>query len=235
MLDKKENLKGTTAVGVAIFPKLSKPDFKFKSEHGEYSLKLRLEGDAAAALKAKIDAFHAKAFEAESRSGKFYSESKEGSHQKGDPAFGEYTKPYKKAQDEDGNFLEGVYEFKFSMSAGGVSVDKAGNKEAWSRKCTIVDAQLNPTSCDIWGGSEVAISYGTRVWCSGGSGFGISLSPIGVQVIKLVSRGEQTGESLGFGAVDGGFVADDNDNSPPEENEGEAQGDSDSKAEEPEF
>ena len=46
-----------TPKGPAIWPKLNAPDFKFKTEHGEYSVKIRLNDAAAQKVIEKIEAF----------------------------------------------------------------------------------------------------------------------------------------------------------------------------------
>lgn len=191
-IDKKLNIKGTTPVGKACYPHINKPDFKYKEVHGEYSVKLELDGDDAQTLKETIDKFHAVAFAAEDDSSKLVSSAKQAKKlglEVGDPNFQENTYPYSEVYDDENNVIPGRLSFKFGALGGGMRTLPNGDTKKWSRDITIVDASTKLTKAEIWGGSLIKVAYLSRAWCNGAIGFGVSLQLNGVQIIELKTRG----------------------------------------------
>lgn len=204
------NIVGTSPVGKAAYPHINKPDYAFKKEHGEYSVKLELDGDDAAAFKETIDKFHAVAFEAEKDSSKIISSAKAAKKlglEVGDPNFQENTMPYSDVYDDENNVIPGRLSFKFGALGGGTRKLPNGKSAVWSRSITIVDSAKKITKAEIWGGSLLRVAYTSRVWCNGAIGFGVSLQLDGVQIIELITRRGGDADSLGFDTVEDGFVA----------------------------
>jgi hypothetical protein len=82
--------------------------------------------------------------------------------------------------------------------------------ELWDRKPKQFDASLRPCSVNPWGGSVLAVSANIYCWKNKDKA-GVSLQPVAVQIIELVS-GEGGGGAgptdLGFEKKDG-FVTED--------------------------
>lgn len=113
--------------------------------------------------------------------------------------------------------------FKFKMKASGVyrKGPKAGQK--WTAKPNIFDAEGNlmkkPPS--IWGGTEGKVAFSVRPYFVDGQGAaGISLDLNAVQIINLVSEGERSASSYGFGKEDG--YSHDEDGDETEDDSGDA-------------
>lgn len=218
MIDRKKCMKGVAPPGIAVYPKLNTPDFKYKKEFGEWVVKVNYKVEDVTDLIASIDAFHAKAYELESRPGKTVSpkvaRESHGHFEEGDPFFGNDTKPYHDLLDKEGNVVEGMVQMKFSSLAGGKKEEKnpdTGEMEArvWTRGVIVLDSRGKPTKAKVGGGSLLLLSFGSRVWCNAAIGFGMSLTIEGVQIKELVTRGAKSADELGFGEIEGGFVADD--------------------------
>ena len=103
----------------------------------------------------------------------------------------------------------GEIEFKISMKASGVRKKgpKAGTR--WHRKPAIYDAHgaylAKPPA--IWGGTKGRVNFEVAPYFINGTGAaGLRLGLNGVQIVDLVSVGARSAESMGFGAVEGGYA-----------------------------
>ena len=193
----RNNKPRISPAGRALWPKLTEPDTKFKTE-GEYSVKLLLtEAEGAellalceetreAAVQIGVDRQREKApkmTEATARSKVKLSDHPVKPHE--DPETGEET---------------GLYVVTFKMKASGVS-KKTG--KPWSRRPALFDAQrqsINPEGIQIWNGSVIKVAYNPQPWCNPKLECGCKLALEAVQVIELVNGGSR---DYGFGEGDG--------------------------------
>jgi hypothetical protein len=183
--------KIVTPVGTAVFPRVNTPDFKFKKE-GEYSVKLRLSGAAAAQLKAQIMEFYEQAYLVECED--------KGVQPTGPKALKRADPPFKQATTKDGEEIADTFDFTCKRKASGET--KAGKK--WQARPALVDAKGAPMKAEVWGGSQVRCSVQLVPWYAPSFGFGVKPNLFGVQVIDLVTKGgEMSAAALGFDAVEG--------------------------------
>ena len=81
---------------------------------------------------------------------------------------------------------DGFALFKYKMKATGVN---RKTKEPFSQRPALFDAKknpLNPTSCNIWGGSKMKVAYNLRGYYSPALGAGVTAQLKAVQIIELV-------------------------------------------------
>ena len=151
-------------LGEALYPHLNRPDVKF-NEAGEYKVTLKIpEAKAKGMIAIYEKAIQDSISEAEQKLN--------GKKVKLAP------KPY---SIEDGFAL-----FKYKMKATGVN---RKTKEPFSQRPALFDAKknpLNPTSCNIWGGSKMKIAYILRAYYSPALGAGVTAQIKAVQIIELV-------------------------------------------------
>ena len=151
-------------LGEAIYPHLNRPDVKF-SEAGEYKVTLKIPEDKAKGMIAIYEkAIQDSISEAEQKLN--------GKKVKLAP------KPY--------SVENGMALFKYKMKATGVN---RKTKEPFSQRPALFDAKknpLNPTSCNIWGGSKMKIAYNLRAYYSPALGAGVTAQLKAVQIIELV-------------------------------------------------
>lgn len=74
--------------------------------------------------------------------------------------------------------------------------------QLWDRKPKLFDATLKPVDVNPYGGSTYVVSAEVYEWDAGGKK-GVSLQPIGVQIIELVSGTGPSASSMGFKAQEG--------------------------------
>jgi len=189
--------KFTTPKGTFIFPKLTEPDYKFK-ENGEYSLKLRLDGEDAKELKQQL----------ESRRDEWVAEWKKDNKKKPKVADLSCTE----VVDDEGNET-GEMDFKFSMPARVKT--QAGKEFDLSPKLFDSKGKPIPKGTQIWGNSVGRVAYWIRNY-EAPIGVGIALKLEAVQVIELVGPETQSADSFGFGEEDG-FEAPDEPQETPDE------------------
>lgn len=175
--------------GTAIWPHLNTPDTKFKDE-GEFHTKLRITADQAQPL---IDAYTAMQ-EAEMAA---VQKAKKGKRAKAAdlPVQPEYDD---ETGEETGNFI-----LRAAMKASGKN-RKTG--KAWQRQLPLFDSQGKPAADFIKSGSEIVVAFTPAVWANPKAEVGVKLYLEGVQIINLAGGGASA-SGLGFGAVDGGYVA----------------------------
>ena len=81
---------------------------------------------------------------------------------------------------------DGFALFKYKMKATGIN---RKTKEPFSQRPLLFDAKknpLNPSSCNIWGGSKMKIAYVLRSYYSPALGAGVTAQLKAVQIIELV-------------------------------------------------
>ena len=78
----------------------------------------------------------------------------------------------------------------------------------WDRKPKLFDAALKPVDVNPFGGSTYVVSAEVYAW-EAGAKKGVSLQPVGVQIIELVSGSGPSASSMGFKAQEG-YMADPN-------------------------
>jgi len=175
--------------GTAIWPHLNTPDTKFKDE-GEFHTKLRITADQAQPL---ISAYTAMQ-EAEMV---VVQKAKKGKRAKAadlpvQPEFDSET------GEETGNYI-----VRAAMKASGTNRTTG---KAWQRRLPIFDSQGKPAADFIKSGSEIVIAFTPAAWANPKAEVGVKLYLEGVQIINLAGGGSSA-SGLGFGAVDGGYVA----------------------------
>ena len=191
--------------GTAIWPSLNIPETKFNPA-GVYETKLRIDPEdekqnaALERLRARVDevleqtlAEKVKELEA---TGKKALIAKLSTHN-----------PISVEEDEDGAET-GCFVVKVKTRASGIS-KKTG--KPWKRSVPILNAKLeqlkNPPM--IGGGSLLVCSVEPRGYYSATDKvIGVTLSLEGVQIIKLVARGERSADDLGFEEEDGDAIED---------------------------
>ena len=82
------------------------------------------------------------------------------------------------------------------------------NGKLWDRKPCLIDAQKGdfPTDVAVWGGTEYRVQFEVYEWIAGGKK-GVSLQPVMIQIINLVTGGSGgSGDTSAFDEEDG-YVA----------------------------
>lgn len=193
-------IKGITPTGTASWPRLSEPDTKFKAE-GEYSIKLKLSGSAAAELNAVIEEAHTASFE-QNKKAIAEAKAKEKNPKKRAEIKERADLPCKEVYENDEP--TGEFEFNFKMKASGVS-KKTG--KPWTRKPAVFNAKGRPLPADeiakVGGGSDVKVAYEITPFYTAALGAGVSLRLEAVQVIAIKSFTDRSAGAFGFGAEDG--------------------------------
>lgn len=167
----------STPVGTAVYPRLSNPDTKF-DELGQYKADVSIPAAEAAELVEQLSAIW-KNFVGKAP-------------KKADNPM--FMNEVDEAGEETGNVI-----FKLRVKN---RMNKKG--ELWDRKPKLFDAALKPTDVNPWGGTKYAVSFDVREW-EYGDKKGVSLQPVGVQIIELVTGegGGADASSMGFAAQDG--------------------------------
>lgn len=193
--DNEFSKKGTSPVGIAIFPKLFEPDYEYTPD-GTYSVKLKLDEKTAKPLVKDIEGIIAKRFaaaESECKNAREKAALKEAQ-----------TKSYKVEVDEN-NDPTGYVLFNFKMKASGIS-KKTGKR--WTRKPSVFDGQGKPiVSPDykVWSGSEIRVAYELRSFNTQALGVGCSCNLIACQILKLNTGQSRDAGDYGFDADEGAF------------------------------
>lgn len=209
MADKKSNrVKITTPKGIAVYPRLNKPDTKFKAE-GVYSVRLRLSAEAAAPIIKQIDAMAAQHLVdttamLEAKVEEATGAAKVKLQKEWEKLELSEDKPYRAALDKDTGEETGDFEFNFKMNA---TFTDRNTKVTKPMAPKLVDAKGNDASgVQVWGGSEVQIGGYLSPFYVAKTGVGVSLRLSTVRIVKLVSGG---GDSFDFDddAGDDDFVA----------------------------
>ena len=165
-------------LGEALYPHLNRPDVKF-NEAGEYKVTLKIpEAKAKSMIASYEKAIQDSISEAEQKLN--------GKKVKLAP------KPF--------SVEDGFASFKYKMKATGVN---RKTKEPFSQRPALFDAKknpLNPSTCNIWGGSKLKIAYNLRAYYSPALGAGVTAQLKAVQIIELVE-----GKQLDLFSKEDGF------------------------------
>jgi len=179
MSGKQNIVRVTTPAGVAVYPKIEKPDTKF-DVNGVYSIDLDLSGAEAEELAAKLQKIADSAYAEECKS-------------KGKKQLKRADMPWKQTED-------GKTRFKFKLKA------KAGTGEKqWDQKPALFDAKGNPVKdLNVGSGSTVKVAFDVAPYFTAMVGHGISLRLRAVQVLELRQyiAGDNF-DAFGFKATDG--------------------------------
>ncbi|WP_349434221.1 hypothetical protein [Pararhizobium sp. A13] len=167
----------TSARGVAVYPALNRPDTKF-DELGQYKADVKLSAEDAAPLISKIQAV------AKEHMGKVMPKAKNSC----------FEAVLNDEGEETGEVL-----FKIRVKN---KLRKSDGK-LWDRRPLIIDAKKNdlPVAVAIWGGTTMRVQFEVYPWNTGAKK-GLSLQPIMVQVIDLVTGGGR-GDANAFDEEDG--------------------------------
>jgi hypothetical protein len=214
----RKKIKLITPRGVFQFPKLNKPDTKFKAE-GQYTVKSRIAADAEGWLVGKSllsaseitealtelrDEFHAevvqkiKAKEIGPKWNPKEREAKLAALKVADI----FTPETDAAGEETGNIL-----FHAKMIASGVSKK---DQKKWTRSPLIFDAKrkkMSPVPA-IFGGTEGKVAAEAMAYFAPGTKeappvVGVTFYLEAVQILKLVKAGDKSADSFGFGEEEG--------------------------------
>jgi hypothetical protein len=187
--ERKKAVIHKSPAGIAQYPRLTKPDTKFKPE-GEYKVTLVLTGAEAQPLIELID----KAM------GESLIEARRADPTKAKTIKAATDKPYKAETDDEGNET-GNYKFNFKMAAR-ITSKKTG--ETWEQKPDLFDAKgkvlVNPK---IGGGSTVKVAFELYLFYTKLVGAGVSLRLRAVQVLDLVEYNSRSASGYGFGEEEG--------------------------------
>lgn len=202
-----------TPAGIAVFPRLTEPDFKFKKEHGEYSVKLRLPRDVAMKIIAAAEEVVEQSYrdQVAAHDGKKDKKGKPVEIKKADLS---YQVELDDQQKETGNIL-----IAFKANAG---YTDAKTQEKKKLPIGLYDSKGKPTKVDIWGGSKIKVEYQiVPYFAPADLKAGASFRLLNVQVLDLVTKGMG---GAGFKEEEGSFVAEE------KESSGFEQGSADAKA-----
>lgn len=202
---------GTTPVGIAVYPHLTKPDTKF-DPNGDFHCKLKYTpGD---------DEWDSLIEQLETTLQEFADQ-----YITENPKAKKWTiNPVCKEEEDDEGDETGDFFLNFKQKAGGIT--KAGKK--WSiDRIPMFDTkgQPIPDGTEVWGGSKMRVSFDVLTYAMPATkNIGLSLRLKAVQIIELVQGGSGGGsaEGYGFDEVEGGYEADTSPfNNDPESDEDE--------------
>jgi len=184
--------------GALIWPHLNIADTKFNAD-GEFRTSLRISVAVfeSSGLKAMLDRAVDAALENATSEGKPLSPAaKAKAKAKG------ANYPYKIAYDKDGNELSDVVDLVFKVKADGVD-PKTG--ETYSNKPKQFDGMGKPINVVLSIGTEAKISFTMFPWATAALGFGVTLRPKAVQVLKLTEKGGADAGYYGFEEEEGSY------------------------------
>ena len=180
----------TTPLGVAVYPRLTEPDYKFNPE-GMFSVVLRGPETTARPLITAL----------ENQLETYWDEQKK---LKKKPNLKKADLPVKPAVDDEGNET-GEWDFKFKMKHNVVT--QSG--KSWTQRPKLYDSKLRGfDGPGIGGGSELVVNFVPSTYYTPALGCGVTLRLNAVQVIKIkeyVSKNRP--EDMGFEVTKGGYVA----------------------------
>jgi hypothetical protein len=190
-----------TSAGIAVFPHLnspSMPNIEGYDKGPRYSTLLRLKTDDQATqdLIELIDAVQ-KANIANSIKENGKSKSKDSGHVG-------YTEEYERDEDnKETEDLTGYTLFNFRLDA---EVFSKRKNKTYKFSPALFDSNLQPTTVEIGGGSEIRIIFDARGWWNTSLGCGVKLTLRKVQVIQARQGGGRDETAEGFDVVEDGFV-----------------------------
>lgn len=179
----------TTPKGIAVWPKVTKPDTKYKPE-GEYSVNLVLDGEDALSLKGLIDTAIADNVAEEQKKVK-------------GKKIKVYDPPYSVVLDDDNNETSQI-RFKFTQKA----IIKKKDGTLVNMSVTIFDAKAQVIKdvhkLNIGSGSTIKVCFQLNPWNSATLGAGVSLRLKAVKLLKVVEGGASAA-AYGFEGEEEGF------------------------------
>lgn len=191
-----------TPAGVAIFPRVNKPDTKFKAE-GVYSTRMAFKPEAIEDFIAKytetLDEFEVttRAALTEVAEGKDKKKAKAAKDNLVSLSRNEIGKPEVGDDGEETGRI--VINFKLNASY----TNEKGETKTFQPK--LFDSKGNKTTVDVWGGSVLKIAGTVNPYYSAKDNeIGVSFRLSGVKIIKLVTKGGQTADSMGLGGEEEG-------------------------------
>lgn len=205
--------------GIAIYPKLNKPDTKFDAA-GVYDVKVTIAPDADDGYIGRDKADLAAVLEALAVLRDEFAEAKRAElASSSDPKSKAKAKTLKVKDigepglDDDGE-ENGRHILKAKMKASGVNA----KGENWTRKPKLFDSKNKPlaeNSPPVYGGSVLKVAaLAMPYYAANDNTVGVTLYLEAVQVLELVSAGgNKSGAGYGFGVEDG-YVADESEDMP---------------------
>lgn len=200
--------KFVTPKGIAVYPRLSEPDTKYKA-NGEFSCKVRLSAEDSEAFNIKlqsvVDEFEAETVE------RLTSDTNPATKGKSKAAAKNIKHaglPSKAVVDDEGNET-GEFEFNIKMNH---KIITRAKQETILLYPKLFDASKPPKAIPygtpIWGGSVVKVAGEFNPFFTPSIGLGVSLRMSAVQVIELVQGNGGAGSTFGFGGEEGGYEND---------------------------
>lgn len=216
----KKNDRLVSPRGVAVWPRLNEPDFKFKEE-GEFSCRTKFDPANAdyQAFKAKLEAIRDEAF------AKFCSENPK------KKKTAKVVPVYRDELDDEGDET-GMEIINFKMKH---KVTSKKNGKTYKLKPTIMNAKrvlLDPAP-QVGGGSTVRVSFEVFPYFNEkDKEFGLSFRLIAVQIIELVEFGSRNNDRNDFDDEEGyegegSGSSDDDDDSDDDSDDGDEAEDGD--------
>jgi hypothetical protein len=193
--------------GRLVFPHLLVPDTKFDKD-GRLGTKLVTPADDAEEFLKQVAPLHAEAVAAAEAGFPQLSADQRKKLAKKGIAAPIVNDIYSEELDEDeqptGNLV-----FNFSTKALAKFKNRKGEEETYTRKIAVFDSRGNPitdSKLQIWSGTIgrvtcVAVPY----WVPGTVSCGVSLRPVAVKVLELVSGGHKSAEQFGLGGDEDGY------------------------------
>ena len=195
-MSKYANEQINTPLGVAVYPRLNEPDYKFDPA-GIFSVTVRVAAEEGQALKDKLDA-------------KLDTWHKSQIKERRKPQLKRADLTIKPALDDDG-IETGELDFKFTMKH---NVTTQTGK-SWVQRPKLYDSQGKGfTGAAIGGGSKIIVNFVPAPYYTPTMGCGLKMRLNAVQVVELEEYKKVGAESLGFGVHEGGFKAPDEETVP---------------------
>lgn len=206
--EKRKYINFVTPAGVAIWPRVNKPDTKFNPD-GAYSARLAFAPDV---IQEFIDKYTETLDEFEVTKRAELAATAKGTDKKKAKAAAESLKNLSRVEigkpeigddgEETGRIL-----INFKLNAKYTNKD-TGKTSLYVPK--LFDSKGKPTTVDVWGGSVLKIGGTVNPYFSAKDDeIGVSFRLSGVKIIKLVTKGGQTAESMGLGGEEEGGWSDD--------------------------
>jgi hypothetical protein len=196
---KKINYKtGTTPLGVAVFPHLNKADDKFNKV--VFKVNLQVDPEAAQPIADNVEALLVQLEKAdpavlcllkEKDADKLKIAVKQKKVKRADPAVLPET-------DKEGNETGKTI---LKLKKNGTYKDKEGNDV--QTKLPLFNAKRTPTTVNVWGGSEIKVSFKYMPWINAKNEIGVKLGMEAVQVLVARSGGNKDASEYGFGEEEG--------------------------------
>lgn len=165
-------------LGSAIYPFIEQPSTKFNAA-GDYSVKLRLDGEDAKAFKATVDAWCEQSYQEAIKNETNPAKKKNKKRQ---------NPPYEEVFDDAGNET-GAIDFKFKALHSGT---RKKDGSPWKFTLPIYDrkGQQIQKRIGIGGGSTIRVYFTATLYDVSSTGCGVKLKMDAVQLVELVKFGQ---------------------------------------------